>query len=72
MNKLCVGGEVAGITAMGARGHHGPLVAPRGGSPDLDHADVDAIIDSEGEHTILLAVSHCLCCRFSIVHKAVY
>ena len=50
-NKICVGGEVvAGPSPRSARG--------KGGSPDLDHAEFDAITDSEGEQTILLAVSH--------------
>lgn len=49
-NKLCVGGEVvAGPSARSARGEWG--------SSDLDHAEFDAIIDSEGEQTILLAPS---------------
>ena len=59
LNKLCVGGEVvAGAAAGSAGGHHDPLAAVplKRGSPDLDHAELDAI--SEGEHSILLAVSH--------------
>lgn len=60
LNKLCVGGEVvAGAAAGSAGGHHGPLVAvpPKKGSPGLDHAELDTI--SEGEQSILLAVSRC-------------
>lgn len=50
LNKLCVGGEI--VTGTGSvGGHHEPPSG--GGSPEFD-----AIIDSEGEQTILLSVSH--------------